>query len=402
MDTNANTNAPNVLDADLIKSANPGINDFGSGNIIALASQCLRTTRRPSDCTICLDGCPAAALDISKTNSRPHTTTDCIRCGFCVSLCPSNALAASAKTVQQITRLLLQAALRVNELAVTCERSFALLRLKSFSDDPRQAQADLKLLNKAVETENLLKVPCLGMLSSEVWFSVLNEIGFDSGRVRLKSLAIYLPVDQCHGCPVNCTGLVDEALADTIDRAERWSGLTVGILNAVEEVPQLQKVTIRDYLGKVNQEVGRRDALTGFLKDLKQTWDENTDDGTSALQEVQIQRERKKAIDRTRIANEIRTQIAGPYKPTVVPLRYQLIESIGYNSTHADQVVLKISQTDDQRCTRCGACIETCPVNARRLVELPETEDLDCPGSVSGEGDVEGEGKAADAETVKQ
>jgi len=367
-----------VLPPDLVKSANPGIDDFGSGNIIALTSQCLRTAKLPSPCEICLTGCAVGAL-VANADARPNATTDCLRCGLCIALCPSQALAATTRTVQQIARLLLQATLRVDELTIACERSLALFRLEAASDEPEEAEQTLKILNKAVETENLFKVPCLAMMTRELWFVALNEIGV----ARLKALNVYLPLGQCEACPANCDTLVEDMIGHAIDSAERWSGQIVTPIYEPEDIPQYHKPTIRNYV-TVSQNVGRREAFTGFFSGFKEVLDETNRVGNRAVDETLKQRDRKDTLNRTRLALGLQAQVSGFAKPIISPLRYMLVESVGRNPSNAQTVEFAISQTDDAACTRCGDCLKACSIHARSFVPLAEGED-------------EGEGAAAGA-----
>ncbi|MDR2197353.1 MAG: 4Fe-4S binding protein [Coriobacteriales bacterium] len=352
-----------VLTPDIIKRCNPGVNDFGLGQLMALASQCLRSAKTPTACDICLDVCPVGAL-ASEKGARPHATTACIKCGVCISACPVNALAGSLRTIQQINRLILQATLRVDRLAITCERTCALLRLKQETDAADEAERDLALIDAAVKSEHLYKVPCLGMLSREIWFSALSEIGFS----RLHELLVYLPVGQCDNCPANALGTVEDAFSRAIAIAEEWSGETVGLVMDAAELPQARHANVRAYLMS-ETEVDRRGVFTGFVEELKASWDESTRVGNRALDETQRQRVRKQTFERTRLWAVSRAPKLPGKQPIATPLRYILIEAVGRHPQNAKNVRLITATTDDELCTRCGACVDACPVHTRRLIE---------------------------------
>ena len=42
-------------------------------------------------CGICVDLCPAAALDIN-AEGKAEVTDDCVECGACVDSCPNEAI----------------------------------------------------------------------------------------------------------------------------------------------------------------------------------------------------------------------------------------------------------------------------------------------------------------------
>ncbi|MDR3315235.1 MAG: 4Fe-4S binding protein [Coriobacteriales bacterium] len=351
------------MSPEIIKQNNPGLSDFGVGTLMALSSQCLRCAKVPTECEICLELCPKDALAVG-TTGRPHTTTDCIKCGACVGVCPLNALAGSSKTVQSINRLVLTASLRVEHLAITCERTSALLRLAKLTEHPKKAERALKLIDDAAASDHLLKIPCIGMLPAELWFSFLNEIGVS----KLEELSVFLPSGQCATCPVNAKDSIEDQFSTAIGQAETWTGQTVGILTTSEELPQTRKANVRAYLVG-DFEVDRRGAFTGFVKELKQSWEENAQVGNKALAEVQLQRERKASFERTRLSADIKNKIRPGKTPIITPVRYAFMEALGRNDAHAGEIVLRVSDTDNERCTLCGTCVDACPVHARCILD---------------------------------
>ncbi|MDR1422788.1 MAG: 4Fe-4S binding protein [Coriobacteriales bacterium] len=388
---NTQTLTPEIT-PEIIRCCNPGVSDFGLGRLMALTSHCLRTAKKPTTCDICLKVCPVHALD-GEMSARPHPTTSCLKCGVCVSACPVNALAGSARTIQQINRLILQAALRVERLAITCERTSALLRLELETVEPEHAEQDLEveviepeldlettgpahaeqeleLIDQAVASEHLSIIPCLGMLGPEIWFSALNEIGV----ARLSELLVYLPPEQCTACPVNALGTIEETFSTAIATAERWTGQQVGLIMEARELPQARKADVRAYLtGEVR--VDRRGMFTGFMDELKASWDESARTGNRALDETRRQRVRSLGFERTKLWAANKAAEKDVPSPMTTPVRYMLVESLGRNPEHADDVVLTVSTIDPKRCTRCGTCVDACPVHARHFVNIqPEAE----------------------------
>jgi ferredoxin len=352
-----------TLDPELVKKCNPGMTDFGSGNVIALTSQCLHNAREPSDCQICVEACPVDAL-VPMSKQRPRATADCLKCGFCISICPLNALVATTRTIQQILRLVLQATLRVEQLTFTCQRSLALLRLEAESSEPELALADLELLTQAQTTESLFVLPCLGMLSPELWFTALNEVGIS----RLQQLYVYLPEQQCSLCPANSKGQVEDLMATAIETAEQWSKQSVELIEEASEVPQYHHANVREYLTS-DRDVDRRGVFTGFISELKRSWDETTRSGNRAQDETLRIQARKQTINRTLLADDLKSTITGSEKPIVAPFRQALVEAIGRHPANAANVELLVSETDDSRCIGCQKCLSVCPLHARLMID---------------------------------
>ena len=339
---------------------NPGFTDFGSGNVIALTSQCLRCTRKPTSCTICSEFCPTGAIE-TELDGRPRIdNAKCMRCAACVGICPVNAIGCTTRTSQQFTRHALQATLRIDHLAVCCERTCGLLRLRSHTDEPFEAHRALRLIEESKASDHLLVVPCLAMLAKEVWFAILNEIG----TLRFTALSVFLPTGQCAQCPVNLCDNIEDLFGKAIVTAEQWSGHRVGIITSAEELPQTRKANVRAYLASGNT-MDRRGIFTGFLDELRQTWEENAVVGNKAMDEVQYQRDRRKSFDRTRLSSELKKPRQANRTPIASTSRYALVEALGRNDLSAEDVRLSVSATDKSKCTLCGDCIDVCPVKAR-------------------------------------
>jgi ferredoxin len=353
---------PFLLSPELIKQCNPGLTDFGTGNIVVLSSQCLRSAEQPSDCDICIEACPAKAIR-ADTLQRPTIARDCLKCGLCIGVCPVNALAATARTHQQIIRTILQSTLRTDQVTITCQRSLALLRLEAQSLDPGQAQSALELLASAETNNNLYTVSCLALLTRESWFMILNEIGLS----LLNEACIFLPVGQCTLCPVNSLDNVEKTFSRAIDIAEQWSGQTFSLVLFPDEVPQYQKPDIRGYLTTAGA-TDRREIFTGLADELRRSWDETDRTRNRAADETLQVRARREAIQTTRLADDQRVFNISFDKPILAATRQTLVEAVGRNHSNADRVVLLVSQTDQQLCNGCGVCLKVCPVHARQWI----------------------------------
>ena len=362
MDDRQDMPPDDVLNTQLIQRCNPGLSDFGAGSVIALSSQCLRSAKLATACSICIDACPANALRANSLQ-RPSFTKDCLKCGYCISICPVNAITATTKTIQQIIRVLLQSTLRVSQLTLTCNRSLALLRLAAESLQGEEATAALAHLLEAEKSDNLYVVPCLAMLSSELWFTLLNEIGISA----VDEILVFLPFGQCELCPVNDKEGAVDAFSAAIDTAEQWSGQTVTIVSSASQVPQYRKADLRGYLADASQ-TDRRSVFTGLLDELKRSWDDTNRTGNRAADEALMARARRETINRTVLADDLPSLAAGQVKPVLSVFRQALVEAIGRNPSNAGHVSLLASETDTSLCDACGSCVDACPLKARQIV----------------------------------
>jgi ferredoxin len=277
-------------------------------------------------------------------------------------VCPTNALYGTVMNIQKINQSALLSSLRVEHLCFTCERTFALLRLEALaSDSDGSAQKTLDLLEAAVASSNLLRIPCLAMPPAELWFSILNEIGVE----KMQDVSIYLPVGQCELCPINAKDNVEDAFGSAISKAEAWAQTSVALLTDPTEVPQAHRGNIRAYLAS-SGEAGRREAFSGFFREMRETWNQASN---STIQQAQFetlkQRERRNASDYTRLIEDTKSPLPAYQRPKMVPARFLMIEALGRNRANAASLVLTVSTTDETLCTHCGNCIPVCPLRAR-------------------------------------
>lgn len=364
-----------VLTEEIIKGANPGMTDFGSGLLVVISSQCLRCTKKKLDCSICSDFCPVGGIDTTY-EGRPNITQKCLRCGACTTVCPANALSVATKPARQVSRWLLQSTLRSSRMVIACERTTALLRLAVRTDDAAAAIEGLKIVKDARAKEQLVFVPCVAMLTKELWFSILNEIGV----AKVEDVSVLLPHGQCSECPVNAKENIEDTFSEAIGVAEAWTGIEVGIISDIKDIPKKRKANVREFLASADV-VDRRGLFTGFLGELKESWDENAVVGNNAMEEARIQKERRESFERTRLAAAQKKKVSTGVRSIETPFRYLLIEALGRNDAHADSVNLLIAETDHHLCDLCGDCMDVCPVRARKKIdEKVITDDLYCLG----------------------
>jgi ferredoxin len=326
--------------------------DFGAGKAMAVASMCLRFAKLPGSCTLCIDGCPVGAIE-----AREHalfTTDACLRCGACVAVCPTGAVATTRVTVQELTRKLLDAARHSSTMAVACKRA----------RDYGQA-GDASLLARAADEGLLVAAPCLAMLGAPSWFAVLNEAE-ESG---LKRLGVLLPPGICSECPANGKGNAEDAIDEAVSAAEGWAQATIEIYASAQELP-LRAGSSLGALLDADGEADRREALGGVFKSLRDAWEDAGKPKRPALSDVQAKRARKAALANTRLSQKLDVRQGDSDAPrgTVTPSRFILVQALGQNPANAANVSLTVSATHTAACTLCGRCVEACALHARQIV----------------------------------
>ncbi|MCL2756670.1 MAG: 4Fe-4S dicluster domain-containing protein [Coriobacteriia bacterium] len=128
------------------KSTTPiaqGYTDFNAGTPVVSSMYCLRNAKLPTDCTLCLDGCPTKAITIKNAGDFEHFNTldSCLKCGACVTMCPAGAISMTRQTVQGLNTSLLNASFKTHRIIITCMRTEALsLAAKHKKDEEKELE----------------------------------------------------------------------------------------------------------------------------------------------------------------------------------------------------------------------------------------------------------------------
>ena len=158
------------------------------------ANRCLRCASGKAEaCSRCLDVCPANCIDIHNQSVRIDDEA-CLQCGLCVAACPTETFNTRRHTSRMLYDQVARAASAYEQCYITCTRALA-----------RKPEG------------NEICLPCVGMLSADIWFSILTD--FDN-------VSVYLPLGVCDRCRTT-TG--EEAYTQAIATAEEWTGATVGL-----------------------------------------------------------------------------------------------------------------------------------------------------------------------------
>ena len=367
-----------------------GFSDFNAGNVDAALSKCLRKAALPTACTRCLKGCPAQALKIPAADGLPKVTGSCLHCGLCVELCPTTAISTMRETPQMLAQRLIDACLKTKRLVITCERTVALLRMRSKGENADETDVkEFDEFEKLRKNHQVRVVPCLGMMGPELWFILLNEIGYS----QLQKLDILLPFEQCKTCPVNTKAIAERMFESAIGIAERWTNHSVGLYAAASEASKASYSLLAPLREATSREASfdRRDAFTGAFKSLRDVWNNAVEAAQfeavlnmTSAEEAQLKRQRRDAYMNTVLGRRLAAnKQAAPRDllssrdpqpltskssgTQVVPKRYLLVESLGCNPANAGTVALRVSATNEAACIGCERCLKACVLQARSL-----------------------------------
>ncbi len=295
---------------------------------------CMRVAANPLEvdqskvCGKCLDVCPVDAISI---DAGTITIADnCRKCGLCTAACPSEALLAQTIMARSLYDKIARIASSYEDCYITCTRALG-----------------------RIPKENEVLLPCVGAIPDDLWFSLLAD--YDN-------ISVYLPLGICDRCRTT-TG--EEAYADAIANAEKWSRRTVGLeideaaLNH-EQSRAYKRGQFMSSMAQAGQAAftAANPALMGAAA-VTRKLREHTD----KIYEIQKSLERmtgeKTSSNRRRLLTQRR-------KATLTALQ-------GHPAL-AGRMALQVPACDRSRCTMCGDCVTICPTH---------TIDLDGRGHFS-------------------
>jgi len=372
--------------------------DFGAGNVVVLLSRCLRIAKEPTDCDLCAEACPAAAItlkelkgesvetksetpdDGEKPRSNPKTnlekkmgveiSEDCFHCGLCTTACPVESLSTTKHHPKGVEKQITDKAAKLEGLALGCAR--ALFGVPS------------RLASRAVT------VPCLASLSTEMWFYAATKARDalfhasaddrdDSDEPEyIDTLKVFLPPMICSDCPVNLCGDAEKAYLAAIARIEAWGVDNIELISEPEELDPLHSGGLLSTFSDASSG-GKREAVEHLASSLRRSW-------KSAGDDLSLEKKRTEYLAKKRKQNVKRP-----------PTDHNAPRPFGKKSAHRRLLRLALEQqknllTDVEllctstiavHCKGCGACVDACSLDARRKIasssvlyfgKLPEEE----------------------------
>lgn len=282
---------------------------------------CMRCISEKSGCTACMDACPVNAIEID--DGSIEIKDSCRKCGLCVAACPTEAFVSPRIMPKKVYDAVAAAAAAHETAYVTCTR--ALKRL------PR---------------ENEVLLACVGDVTPETWFAILNDY---------PNVSVYLPLDVCTKCR-NTTG--EEMLGEAIATAEEWAGSGMGL---EVEPSELKCVKRREFERKeFMQNIARSTGLTVS----------KLNPAAAAVTSV-AQRLKQHANQITQLENTLAAATGNTTqrrRRILTQSRQLLLTSLQDNPDCAQNINVASVECDFAKCTLCGECVRACPTHACDLV----------------------------------
>lgn len=289
------------------------------------ANRCLRCASGKAEaCSRCLDVCPVDCIDIHNQSVRIDDEA-CLQCGLCVAACPTEAFNTRRHTSRVLYDQVARAASAYEQCYITCTRALA-----------RKPEG------------NEICLPCVGMLSADIWFSILTD--FDN-------VSVYLPLGVCDRCRTT-TG--EEAYTQAIATAEEWTGATVGLevdgnnLNHNFTRAYIRSQFISNAMNGAERLVS---ASTPILAGAKAIADRINDHARS-LDKLQTQLDDVMGLRTTDMRQSMLTQD-----------RRLVMGALQHDPELAPYVKLAAPIWDSSKCTVCGDCKNTCTTHAINIDE---------------------------------
>ena len=284
------------------------------------ANRCLRCASGKAEaCSRCLDVCPVNCIDIHNQSVRIDDEA-CLQCGLCVAACPTETFNTRRHTSRMLYDQVARAASAYEQCYITCTRALA-----------RKPEG------------NEICLPCVGMLSADIWFSILTD--FDN-------VSVYLPLGVCDRCRTT-TG--EEAYTQAIATAEEWTGATVGLevdgnnLNHNFTRAYIRSQFISNAMNGAERLVS---ASTPVLAGAKAIADRINSHARS-LDKLQTQLDDVMGLRTTDMRQSMLTQD-----------RRLVMGALQHDPELAPYVKLEAPIWDSSKCTVCGDCKNTCTTHA--------------------------------------
>lgn len=286
------------------------------------ANRCSRVRAAVGQCTHCKEICPVDAISITQDEIQ---LKDCVACGLCTVVCPTNALKWNHPPLVQLYQQWVKYG-EDNRLTLTCQPMLQKYRA-----------TDVKV------------VPCLGMVPSELWIGL--------GR-NLQEIHLVCDPKLCESCQVK-TGY--RCLQEQLDKA-----------NIVQDVIHIHEaVQLAPEQDEVDHE--RRRMLRSFFEEAKET-------NTIAVKEMLEVGQTLSPFEKFERYVETKNQLK-EMTEEVKEMKVSIVDKLLQDAllyTDKREILLNQLQQDEaleeqmefqlpkvkEGCTLCGACAFLCPTEA--------------------------------------
>jgi ferredoxin len=310
-----------MADPDELPQYNPS--DYKDTPRTANAS-CLRTASAGKDvCRRCADVCPTAAIDFD--GAKVKINENCRKCGLCIAACPTEAMVAQRQMSRQLYDRIARVASAYEQCYVTCTRALG-----------------------RIPKDNEVVLPCVGVVSSDLWFSLLADYG---------NISVYLPLGICDRCRTT-TG--EEFFADAIADAEEHSCEHVGL--EVDEAA-------------LTHELSRAYKRKQFMSSMSQAGTQLLTRGAPPLagaaavaNRIKAHTDQINALQRT-LEQATGGKTAQSRRRILTQKRKLVLSTLQSHPELARGMSWQVPSCDLSRCTMCGDCATACPQHACSLDE---------------------------------
>lgn len=280
-------------------------------------------SKDPTCCTRCVQVCPRGSITVD--DGAVEIDDTCIKCGLCVSVCPSEAYRTRQIGTVRLYDRIAGAAASHETAYVTCTRALGRL--------PR---------------DNEVVLPCVGVVPSEVWLAVMT---------RFPKVSVYLPLGVCDRCRT-VTG--EQTYADMIARAEEWAGFG---LNLVVDEDDLQCEVRRSWR--------RKEFVDNIVKSGERLVSRTNPVLTAARRVRTMLDDNKKRLDAIQhtLDHAVGTTDAKRRRRVLLDRRKTLMGALQQHPELAGNVDLYEPTCDSGLCNLCGACEQVCPTRAITIDE---------------------------------
>ena len=284
------------------------------------SNRCLRTASERDDvCSRCFDVCSTHAITIHKKSVNVSDDL-CRKCGLCVAACPTEAFLTRKHTSRSLYDQIARAASSYEECYVTCTRA-------------------IKRLPKG----NEIVLPCVGLISSELWFSLLADY---------VNISVYLPVGICDKCR---TTMGEDTYANAIGTAEEWAAASVGL-----------EVENGELTHELTREYKRSQFVSGAIKSTERLLSRTNPALAGAQAVAKKISDHSKRLDalQKQLENAVGLKTSNNRTRLLTQDRKLMMGALQHAPELAKNIDLKAPVVDSSLCSMCGDCANVCPTRA--------------------------------------
>lgn len=299
-------------------------------NIHTEPNLCTKIISPLSKCTKCVDICPFDSISIR--NEKIELDENCVNCGLCTTVCPTNALQLQKPSLQQLMDEAKRKSKQYGYVYIQCSRH--------------------KIKENGIAATT---VPCLGAIPKENWMSLIKECD---------DLSIYSFDDACKKCELKSG---EEVWKEELALGESFAG---------KKVPIHAKAT-REKEKDVQYDINRRELFSTLFSEVKSTNKLAIKEFLGASQTLS-RKEKYKDTPETKmkkeleqfskmLAEKITNESSYPY----MNQRKLFLRELKSNEELRSREDVRLPEITED-CTYCGACAILCPTDSLRKVENEE------------------------------